>query len=132
MSSQVDINHHENALQWSGTTGSWADVCFNTYLRTQIGGAEVFQFYGGAVQGVLASAICNNNVLIGRGPSGSISNLIHGGPVVAGQCCNNWVDTSGAFGNPADGGGTFYPGSMAGWKVSGNINLLSGAGVGPQ
>jgi hypothetical protein len=125
---------HLNYLQLGGGPAT-AIVQFNTSKQSlQVAGGEGYQFYfnGG---GNMTSPVCAYNTMIAYGNSAtkSMSYMIHGipdpsHPSVAGIVSDravlhdNYFDISGAY-------GALYPKSFAGWTLSNNWNMTTGAGI---
>jgi hypothetical protein len=117
---------HLNFLQFNSTAPTTSiTVEYNTVLQDpQVAAGEVFQFYNNQ-SGTIEGVTCSNNVMISLGTTGgaSTSYLIHGGGTANGSGClleNNYMDLSGAY-------APYYEGSLAGWTVSGNYNMVTGA-----
>ena len=122
----IETSGHQNYLQASGNGAAITSIIkFNTSRQTLSAGGEGFQFYNNQT-GTNTSPVCSNNTMICTGTPGYMSYMIHGW-VYAGNTNNgtalaqsNYFDTTGAY-------GAFYGGSLTGWTISGNVNMLTGA-----
>ncbi|MGH9827308.1 MAG: hypothetical protein ACREDR_29115, partial [Blastocatellia bacterium] len=101
------------------------DVEYNTFYNTPhvASSGESLQFYG--VGGYVHNATWAYNVMIATGgiPGSGGSAFIHGGwpdTQNSGVGHDNYVDTTGAY-------FLYYPGSMTGWTLANNYNMVTGA-----
>jgi hypothetical protein len=124
---------HQNYLQWGAMTAVDVTMQFNTSTQYSPGGAEGPQFYPNN-SGTFDTIDFSSNTMISKMSGGSVtmSYMVHGSNAgnVTGAAKNddNYFDGSGAY-------GMYYPATVTaavGWTSSGNMNMVTGAGVTPQ
>jgi hypothetical protein len=113
---------HPNYLQFGNANVSSVDVSYNTFYNTpQVASGESLQFYG--MGGYVHNVTWAYNVMIATGgiPGSARSSFIHaGGSQNSGVGHDNYVDTTAAW-------FLYYPGSMTGWTLTNNYNMVTGA-----
>jgi hypothetical protein len=113
---------HPNYLQFGYPEVSSVDVEYNTFYNTPLAATgEALQFSG--MGGYVHNVTWAYNVMIATGgPRGSARSVfVHGGGVQnSGNGHDNYLDTTAAF-------FLYYPGSMAGWTLTNNWNMVTGA-----
>jgi hypothetical protein len=119
---------HMNYLEFEAGAAT-PTVAFNTTAQTAraASGGEGFQFYFNR-GGTMIRPICANNTMIARCGHGMavMSYLLHGSVHATltgmGLVGNNYFDVSSAY-------GAFYPRSFPNWRLSGNIDMVSGLAI---
>jgi hypothetical protein len=113
---------HLNYLQFGADSNSSSvDVEYNTSYQTpQVAAGEGYQFYSNRT-GLVQNVTFAYNVMIATGSGIAMSYLIHAnGSENAGNAHDNYFDTTAAY-------GWGYPGSLAGWTISNNYSMTTGA-----
>ena len=127
----VSPGAHMNWLQWSNND-CYPVVKFNTARQVSLNAAEGFQFYCNAT-GTMHNAICSNNTICFPGASQTGSYPFNGSTGGANTTTtlpalaqDNYVDPTSLIVPGTSGKGLFYPGSFAGWTITGNIDMRNG------
>jgi hypothetical protein len=117
------VGAHPNYLQFDYGDASSVLVEYNTFYNTpQTSSGESLQFYDNG-SGYVSNVTWAYNVMIATGgpPGSARSSFIHGGGSQNnGMGYDNYVDTTGAW-------FLYYPGSMTGWQLNNNYNMVTGA-----
>jgi hypothetical protein len=117
-----EVGAHPNYLQFGYADVSSVDVEYNTFYNTpQTTSGESLQFSG--MGGYVHNVTWAFNVMIATGgiPGSARSAFIHaGGSQNSGVGHDNYVDTTAAW-------FLYYPGSMIGWTLTNNFNMVTGA-----
>jgi hypothetical protein len=115
----MDPGAHPNYLQFSLGAATLVDVQYNTtYQQAQVAGGEGFQF-DGFPSASIRNVTCAYNTMITAGATIAMSYLIRGFSQNPGAVHDNYFDLSAAY-------GWNYPGSLAGWVVSNNFDMVTG------
>jgi Bacterial Ig-like domain len=121
---------HLNYLQFGGGHATLVDVEHNTAYQTSDSGGEMWQFYdnfGGSID----NSILAYNTAMAVGGNGSFEQgsqmgfLIHGGFDTTYPSANPGVAHDNYF-DPTTSWGPFYGGSMQGWTVTNNYDMVTG------
>lgn len=121
----IDPGAHLNVLQFGGGTCNAVTFEFNTALQgSQVAsGGEWDQYYPNTAGGVITNVKRNYNTTVTQpGANLAIGSVTHGGQQanLPAEAHDNYYDlTNGNF--------PFYAGSINGWTLNNNVNMVTGA-----